>query len=61
MGKHVYGAIYKGRETTVEARTSYEAQQKAAALFRVKPGQEYKVTVMLVEKDGQPVVHIADF
>ena len=59
--QNIYGAIYKGNEITVEAGTSYEAQRKAAALFHVKPGQEYKVTVMLTEKAGQPVTHVADF
>lgn len=50
-----YKAFYKGREIEVMANTSFEAQEKAAALLKVK--KSYEVTVMLCEKAGQPVVH----
>lgn len=39
--------------------TSYEAQQKAAAFFKAK--KSYDVTVVLCEKQGQPVAHTPDF
>ena len=50
-----YIAFYKGRKAEVYAQTSYEAQQKAAALFKAK--KEYEVTVVLAEKDSEQVVH----
>lgn len=54
-----YKAFYKGRQTEVNADTSYEAQQKAAAFFKAK--KSYEVTVVLCEKQGQQVVHTPDF
>lgn len=56
-----YVAFYKGRRTEVQAATSFDAQKKAAAFFKVNPKKAYEVTVMLAEKDGQQVVHTPDF
>ena len=50
-----YIAFYRGKSVNVQADTSYQAQQKAAALFKAR--KSYEVTVVLAEKDGQPVVH----
>jgi hypothetical protein len=50
-----YIAFYRGKQVEVYAATSYEAQQKAAAVFKAR--KSYEVTVMLAEKDGQQVVH----
>jgi len=50
-----YEAFYRNRRVEVEANTSYEAQQKAALIFKAK--KSYEVTVMLVEKNGQVVTH----
>lgn len=52
-----YIAFYKGKQLEVYAPSSYEAQQKAAALFKAR--KSYEVTVMLAEKDGQQVTHTA--
>ncbi len=52
-----YAAFYKGKQIEVEAETSYAAQKKAAELFRAK--KSYQVTVVLGEKAGQHVTHIA--
>lgn len=52
-----YVAFYKGKKLEVYAASSYEAQQKAAALFKAR--KSYEVTVVLAEKDGQQVTHIA--
>lgn len=52
-----YIAFYKGKKLEVYAASSYEAQQKAAALFKAR--KSYEVTVVLAEKDGQQVTHIA--
>ena len=54
-----YKAFYRGREKEVYAETSYQAQQIAAKEFRAK--KSYEVTVVLCEKDGEQVKHIADF
>jgi hypothetical protein len=51
-----YIAFYKGRKTEVHADTAYEAQQKAAAIFKAR--KSYEVTVVLAEKNDQQVTHI---
>lgn len=53
-----YIAFYRGKKLEVFADTSYEAQKKAAAIFKAK--KSYEVTVMLAEKNGQQVTHTAD-
>ena len=54
-----YKAFYRNKECEVEANSSYEAQTKAAAIFKAR--KVYEVTVMLCEKDGQQVTHVATF
>jgi hypothetical protein len=54
-----YIAFWRGKRVEVYASTSYEAQQKAAAMLKAK--KAYEVTVMLAERAGEPVVHVADF
>ena len=54
-----YVAFYRGRRLEVYAATSYAAQQEAARQFKAR--KTYDVTVVLAEKDGAPVTHIADF
>jgi hypothetical protein len=54
-----YVCFYKGKRVEVYAKTSYEAQQKAAAILKVK--KSYEITVVLAEKDGAQVTHVADF
>ena len=46
-----------GKRYEVRADSSYHAQQKAACAMGVKPGKEWRVSVTLAEKDGEPVVH----
>lgn len=48
-------AFYRGKQIEVYAATSYEAQQKAAALFKAR--KRYEVTVVLAEKEGHAVEH----
>jgi len=50
-----YKAFYKDKEIDVYAKTSYEAQQKAAEVFKAK--KSYQVDVYLCEKEGQQVTH----
>jgi len=49
-----YKCFYKGKTVEVYADTSYAAQQKAAAIFKVK--KSYEITVVLCEKRGEQVV-----
>ncbi len=50
-----YKAFWRGKSVEVHAETSYEAQQKAAKLFKAK--KAYEVTVVLCEKAGEQVIH----
>jgi hypothetical protein len=52
-----YVAFYRGKRIEVHAETSLKAQQITAAQFRAK--KSYEVTVVLAEKDGVPVTHVA--
>jgi hypothetical protein len=54
-----YIAYYKNRSLEVLASSSYEAQKKAAAVFKVR--KSYEVEVVLAEKDGEPVTHVPQF
>jgi hypothetical protein len=50
-----YECFWKSKRITVEADTSYQAQQKAQDILKAKKG--YEITVMLDEKNGQAYVH----
>lgn len=50
-----YIALWRGKRTEVYASTSYEAQTKAAQVFKAR--HQHEVTVVLAEKDGKPVTH----
>jgi hypothetical protein len=50
-----YVCFYRNSRIEVYASTSYEAQTKAAALFKAR--KQYEVTVVLAEKGGDPVIH----
>lgn len=52
---NTYAAFFKGKEITVTAPTSYEAQQKAAAAFKAR--KAYDVTVILTATEAAPVIH----
>ena len=52
-----YIAYYKGKKIEVRADTAYKAQLEAAKQFGVRAQDSWKVTVVLAEKDGVPVVH----
>ena len=54
-----YIAFYRGKRIEVMADTSYEAQKKAAEMFKAK--KSYEVTVVLAQKDGKPVIHTPTF
>jgi hypothetical protein len=50
-----YIAFYKGKEITVNALRSYDAQLIASKIFKAK--KSYEVTVMLASKNDEPVIH----
>lgn len=50
-----YIAFFRGKQIEVHAQTSYEAQQKAAQVFKAR--KAYEVHVVLAERDGQQVEH----
>ena len=54
-----YVCFYKGRKCEVHAETTFEAQKKAAVIFKAK--KAYEITVVLAEKNGEQVTHTADF
>ena len=58
-----YVCFWKGKRCEVRALRTFDAQELARQQFqkgtRAKV-KAYEVTVMLAEKDGQPVVHHAD-
>lgn len=56
-----YVAFHKGRRTEVHAKTSYAAQKEAGKFFKLRETKYHEVTVVLAERDGQPVTHVADF
>lgn len=56
MNTYVY--FYGNKTGNVEAASSYSAQKKVAELLKVKPNQQYKISVHIVEKeDGTEIVH----
>jgi len=54
-----YIAMYKGKKIEVYADSIYEAQLKAAKIFKAK--KSYEVSVYLCEVNGQEVIHSATF
>ena len=59
-----YVAMWQDKRTEVYADTLYAAQCKAVEVFQAGTRRKvkgYDVRVILAEKDGQQVVHVADF
>ena len=52
-----YKAFYRNKTVEVYANTSFEAQTKAASLFKAK--KSWEVTVVLCELNGEQVTHTA--
>lgn len=59
--KNGYVCFYESKRIEVTSDTSYHAQLKAAEMLKVKPKNRHKITVVLAEKDGEPVVHLPLF
>ena len=49
-----YIGMYKGKRIELEADSSYEAQTKAATIFKVKPKKHYTVAVYLADVIHDP-------
>lgn len=52
-----YICFFKNKKLEVYAKTTIEARDKAASIFKAK--KAYEVTAVLAEKGGEPVVHTA--
>jgi hypothetical protein len=52
---NTYVVFYNRRKLVFKAETSLEAQTIAAAAFKLKPKNAYKVAVVLAESNGQAV------
>ena len=55
-----YIAFYDGKRTEVYAATLYAAKLQAIAAFKTPKKKEHLVTVVLAEKDGKTVTHVAE-
>lgn len=53
--KNKYLCFYRGKQVTVEADTTYQAQKLAA--LRTQARKSFEVVVKLVELNGQPYIH----
>jgi hypothetical protein len=54
-----YICIMDGRRVDLYAKSSYEAQCLAAVKMGVKPKYQYKIVVILAEKNGETVTQVA--
>lgn len=52
-----YVCFYRGKRFEVYADTTYQAQTKVAQQNKIK--KQYEITVVLAEKNGEQVTHIA--
>jgi len=48
-----YVCFYRGKQVTVSALRSYDAQLAAAKIFKAR--KAYEVAVVLAGKDGKPI------
>lgn len=54
-----YICFHKGKKYEIYAESTFEAQKKCASENKIK--KAYEITVILAEKDGNPVTHIPGF
>lgn len=53
-----YVCFYNGKQADIFADSAYEAQQKAAAHFKLKAKDGHKISVFLAQReDGTQVTH----
>lgn len=56
-----YIAFFNGKRIEVYADNLYQAKLKAIAEFKAPKSKAHMVSVVLAEKNGEQVVHVADF
>lgn len=56
---NTYVCFFGSKKMEVKAETQLQARDKAAKEFKVK--RAYEVTAILVEVDGETIVHTPDF
>ena len=59
-----YKAFYKGKEIEIEATTSFEAQRKAAEIFKARRAYDVTVGLCVLNTDTDKpheVIHVATF
>ena len=59
VAQNGYIAFYNRQRHELYAPSLYEAKLQAIAHFKAPKSKEHMISVMLAEKDGQPVVHVA--
>lgn len=42
----------------MDASSAYDAQCRAARVWNLKPSQQYKISVVIAERDGVAVAHL---
>jgi hypothetical protein len=52
-----YVGFYRGKRFEVQSDSTYHAQMLIAKQYKIK--KTWEITIMLAEKDGEPVVHTA--
>lgn len=58
MNQFGYVCFYNGKRHELYASSLWDAKQKAVAHFKVPKSKEHMVSVLLAEKDGQPVEQV---
>jgi len=61
MKMNGYIGFYNRQQHEFRAASLWDAKQMAIKHFKPPKSKEHMVSVVLAEKDGQPVVHTADF
>ncbi len=56
-----YVAFYNGRRIEIYADNLYAAKLKAIEAFKAPLRKQHMVSVVLAEKNGESVIHVADF
>ena len=56
-----YVAFYNGHRLEVYANDLWSAKQQVIEKLKVPKTKKHMVSVLLAEKDSQPVVHTPDF
>lgn len=52
-----YVAFYNNQRHELYAKSQYDAKLKAIAHFKAPKSKQHMVSVVLAEKNGEPVIH----